>query len=70
MVDTQNTGLIPNKEIEKIIRKNFDLSPYGIIEKLDLLRPIFCKTASYGHFGRENEGFVWENRDSVNIFKL
>ena len=69
MVNTENTGVIPDDEIVKIIRKNFDLSPWGIIQKLDLLRPIYRKTACYGHFGREEEGFTWEKRDAVNIFQ-
>ncbi|HNS32537.1 MAG TPA: methionine adenosyltransferase [bacterium] len=69
MVNTEKTGNIPDNEIVKIIRKNFDLSPAGIIKKLDLLHPIYRKTACYGHFGRENEGFRWEEKDSVNIFR-
>ncbi len=69
MVNTEKTGIIPDSEFVKIIRKNFDLSPGGIIKKLDLLRPIFRQTACYGHFGRETEGFKWEERDSVDIFK-
>jgi len=69
MVNTENTGVIPDDEIVKIIRKNFDLSPWGIIQKLDLLRPIYRKTACYGHFGREEEGFTWEKRDAVKIFQ-
>lgn len=69
MVNTENTGVIPDNEIVRIIRKNFDLSPWGIIQKLDLLRPIYRKTACYGHFGREEEGFTWEKRDAVKIFQ-
>ena len=69
MVNTENTGIIPDSEIVRIIRKNFDLSPWGIIQKLDLLRPIYRKTACYGHFGREKEGFNWEKRDAVKIFQ-
>jgi len=69
MINTEKTGLIPDAEIVKIIRENFDLSPAGIIKKLDLLRPIYRKTAAYGHFGREDEGFKWEMRDSAPIFK-
>jgi len=69
MVNTENTGVIPDDEIVRIIRKNFDLSPWGIIQKLDLLRPIYRKTACYGHFGREEEGFTWEKRDAVKIFQ-
>ncbi|MDD3725584.1 MAG: methionine adenosyltransferase [Candidatus Ratteibacteria bacterium] len=69
MVDTNNTGVIPDIEIVKMIRNNFDLSPWGIIKKLDLLKPIYKKTACYGHFGREEEGFTWEKKDSVKIFQ-
>jgi len=69
MVDTRGTGILPDSEIVSIIRKNFDLSPAGIISKLNLLRPIFKKTACYGHFGRENEGFKWEEKDSASIFR-
>lgn len=69
MTNTYNTGIIPEKEIIKIIRKNFDLSPGGIIEKLNLLNPIYRKTACYGHFGREEKGFTWEKTDISKIFK-
>jgi len=69
MVNTYNTGIIPEEKIVKIIRNNFDLSPAGIIKKLDLLRPIYRKTACYGHFGRNDSDFKWEKTDSVKIFK-
>jgi len=69
MINTYNTGVIPEKEIVKIIRKNFDLSPGGIIKKLNLLNPIYRKTACYGHFGREEKEFTWEKRDLSKIFK-
>ncbi|MCM8786201.1 MAG: methionine adenosyltransferase domain-containing protein, partial [Candidatus Omnitrophica bacterium] len=52
----------------KIVKENFDLSPRGIIKKLDLLRPIYKKTACYGHFGRNDEDFTWEKIDSTEIF--
>ncbi|HOK56235.1 MAG TPA: methionine adenosyltransferase [bacterium] len=68
MINTYGTGLIPDSEIVKIIKDNFDLSPRGIIKKLDLLRPIFRKTACYGHFGRNDEDFTWEKTDSKEIF--
>jgi len=68
MINTEGTGIIPESEIAKIIKKNFDLSPRGIIEKLDLLRPIYKKTACYGHFGRNDEDFTWEKVDSKEIF--
>jgi len=68
MVNTNGTGVIPDSEIVKIIKENFDLSPRGIIEKLDLLRPIYRKTACYGHFGRNEEDFTWEKTDSKEVF--
>ncbi|MCM8785136.1 MAG: methionine adenosyltransferase, partial [Candidatus Omnitrophica bacterium] len=58
MINTKNTGVIPDDEIVKIVKENFDLSPRGIIKKLDLLRPIYKKTACYGHFGRNDEDFT------------
>jgi len=60
MVDTHGTGKVAEEEIEKCVKELFDLSPKGIIESLDLLRPIYRKTAAYGHFGREDEDFTWE----------
>lgn len=68
MVNTNGTGIIPDNEIIKIIKENFDLSPRGIIEKLDLLRPIYKKTACYGHFGRNDNDFTWEKTDAKEIF--
>jgi len=64
-VDTLGTGKIPEEKIVEIISKVFDLSPGGIITKLDLLRPIYLKTASYGHFGRNELEFTWEKTDKV-----
>ncbi|RKY32607.1 MAG: methionine adenosyltransferase [Candidatus Omnitrophota bacterium] len=69
MVNTYNTGIIPEEKIIKIIKDNFDLTPKGLIEKLDLLKPKYRKTACYGHFGREEEGFTWEKTDSAEIFQ-
>jgi len=69
MVNTENTGAISDSGIVRLIRDNFDLSPGGIIKKLELRRPIYRKTACYGHFGREEEGFTWEKKDSVKIFR-
>ncbi|MBF0554778.1 MAG: methionine adenosyltransferase domain-containing protein, partial [Nitrospirae bacterium] len=63
LVDTTNTGKISHEKIVKIIRDNFDLTPKGIIEKLDLRRPIYRKTAAYGHFGRPDPDFTWEKTD-------
>lgn len=69
LVDTFGTGKTPSEEIVQIIRKNFDLTPKGMIETLDLRRPIFKKTAAYGHFGRNDPDFTWEKTDVANIFK-
>jgi S-adenosylmethionine synthetase len=65
-VDTFGTGEVSERELEKIIPKVFDLSPKGIIEELDLLRPIYQKTAFGGHFGREDPDFTWEATNKVD----
>ncbi|NOQ30776.1 MAG: methionine adenosyltransferase [Helicobacteraceae bacterium] len=65
LVDTHNTSNIDEEKIETCVNELFDLSPKGIIEMLDLLRPIYRKTASYGHFGRELDEFTWEKTDKV-----
>ncbi|KAG0016144.1 hypothetical protein BGZ81_011371 [Podila clonocystis] len=67
MVNTFGTGRIADNEITALIRKHFDLRPKGIIEMLDLLRPIYQKTAAYGHFGREEPEFTWEALDKVSL---
>ncbi len=69
MVDTFGTGTIPDEQIEKTLKKLVDLSPRGIIKKLNLLRPIYQKTASYGHFGRNEPEFTWEKTDLANELK-
>jgi S-adenosylmethionine synthetase len=69
LVETFGTGKRPSEEIVKIIRKNFDLTPKGMIETLNLRRPIFKKTAAYGHFGRNDPDFTWEKTDAAKIFK-
>ncbi|KWT92803.1 methionine adenosyltransferase [Candidatus Magnetominusculus xianensis] len=66
LVDTSNTGKVSHEKIVKIIRDNFDLTPKGIITKLDLRRPIYKKTASYGHFGRPDPDFTWEKTDMAD----
>ncbi len=63
------TGKIPDEQLVKIIRKNFPLTPHGIIEKLNLKRPIYTKTACYGHFGRVDGTFTWENLDMIDNIK-
>lgn len=69
LVDTFGTGKVQSEQIAKAIRKNFSLTPKGIIEMLDLRRPIFRKTAAYGHFGRNEPGFTWEKTDKAEILK-
>ena len=69
MVDTHGTGVVPGAELTKMVRKEFDLRPRPIIEQLDLLRPIYKKTACFGHFGRELEEFTWEKTDLVDKLK-
>jgi S-adenosylmethionine synthetase len=68
-VKTYGTGKVSDRKIEKLIEENFDLSPAGIITHLNLLRPIYQKTACYGHFGRELPEFTWEQTDKTNVFK-
>jgi S-adenosylmethionine synthetase len=69
LVDTQGTGKLPDDKIAEIVSKVFDFTPGGIIKKLDLRRPIFRKTAAYGHFGREDADFTWEKTDMVDALK-
>jgi len=68
-VDTYGTGKLSDKEFVKLIRENFDLTPRGIIKSLSLLRPIYLKTACYGHFGRTEPEFSWEKTDKAVILK-
>src|SRR5262249_29689660 len=65
MVTTQGTGKISDEKISELVQKHFDLRPKGIIQMLDLLRPIYEKTAAYGHFGRDEPEFSWENMDKA-----
>ncbi len=65
MVNTFNTGKLSNEELKKLIFKHFDLTPAGIIRDLKLRRPIYRNTAAYGHFGRNEEGFTWEEIDKA-----
>ncbi|MDA8115516.1 MAG: methionine adenosyltransferase, partial [Acidithiobacillus sp.] len=65
MVDTFGTGVIDDDRIAALVREHFDLRPKGIIQMLDLLRPIYAKTAAYGHFGREEPEFTWERTDKA-----
>jgi len=69
MIDTHGDERVDNDKVVACVRELFDLSPAGIIKSLDLLRPIYRKTASYGHFGREDEDFTWEKKDRVEDIK-
>jgi len=69
MVNTFGTGTIPEADITDLIRANFPLTPKGIIDHLDLRRPIYRRTAAFGHFGREHDSFFWERTDKAAILK-
>ena len=68
-VNTFGTNKIPENQIEELVRKNFDMKPSGIISELDLKRPIYKKTAAYGHFGRNEPEFTWEKTDKAETLK-
>jgi S-adenosylmethionine synthetase len=65
MVTTFGTGKISDERIAALVREHFDLRPKGIVQMLDLLRPIYQKSAAYGHFGREEPEFTWERTDKA-----
>jgi S-adenosylmethionine synthetase len=69
MIDTFGTGKLHDEQLTKIVRELFDLTPKGIMERLDLRRPIYRKTAAYGHFGRTEDTFTWEKLDYVDKLK-
>jgi S-adenosylmethionine synthetase len=69
LVNTFGTGTICEKDLSEFVRQNFNLKPRGIIETLNLRRPIFKKTAAYGHFGRSGSGFTWEKTDKAAALK-
>jgi S-adenosylmethionine synthetase len=68
-VETNGTGRIPDLELERIIKKEVDMTPSGLIARLKLKRPIYKKTAAYGHFGRNDADFTWEKMDLVNTLR-
>ena len=68
-IQTFGTGKIADAKIVDLIGEHFNLKPRGIVEMLDLLRPIFKKTAAYGHFGREEPEFTWEKTDKAEALK-
>jgi S-adenosylmethionine synthetase len=69
MVDTFGTGKVDNCDLEALVRQHFRLTPKGIIEALDLLRPVYMKTAAYGHFGRSEPEFTWERTDKAAVLR-
>ena len=69
MVDLKGTGIVPKQKVEEIVMELFDLRPAAIIEYLDLLRPIYRKTAAYGHFGRSEAEFTWENTNMAEAIR-
>jgi S-adenosylmethionine synthetase len=68
-VNTFGTGIVPDQEISRVIKNEVDMTPRGIIKRLDLLRPIYRKTAAYGHFGREEKEFTWEKLNLVKMLQ-
>jgi S-adenosylmethionine synthetase len=69
MVDTFGSGKIPDEKLTLLVSRHFDLTPAGIIERLNLREPIYFKTAAYGHFGREEAGFTWELTDYTELLR-
>ncbi|WP_265945860.1 methionine adenosyltransferase [Dechloromonas sp. A34] len=69
MVETYGTGKVSNETLTALVRKHFDLRPKGIVNMLDLLRPIYQKTAAYGHFGRDEPEFTWEATDRATLLR-
>jgi S-adenosylmethionine synthetase len=68
-VNTFGTGKLSDDKIAELVREHFDLRPRGLVEMLDLKRPIYRKTAAYGHFGREDADFTWEATDKAEVLK-
>ncbi len=69
LVNTYETGKLPDEQILELVKANFDMRPRGIIDTLNLLRPIYKKTACFGHFGRDDVEFPWERCDKAEILK-
>lgn len=69
LVNTYETGKLPDEEILELVKKNFDMRPKAIIDQLQLLRPIYRKTAVFGHFGREEPDFTWERTDKADVLR-
>jgi S-adenosylmethionine synthetase len=69
LVDTFGTGRVEREKLQDLVREHFQLTPRGIIETLDLRRPIYRKTAAYGHFGRNDKDFTWEATDNASALR-
>jgi S-adenosylmethionine synthetase len=69
LIDTEGTGKVNDEKLTELVRANFKLTPRGIIESLDLRRPIYRKTAAFGHFGRTEPEFTWERTDKAAALK-
>ena len=69
MIETFGTGRLPDEELTRIVGEEFDLRPGAIVRDLDLRRPIFQKTAAYGHFGRDDPDFTWERTDRADALR-
>jgi S-adenosylmethionine synthetase len=69
LVDTHETGKLPDEQILELVKKHFDMRPKAIIDQLNLLRPIYKKTAVFGHFGREEPEFTWEKTDKAELLR-
>jgi S-adenosylmethionine synthetase len=69
LIDTYDTGVVPDEKISDLVRENFQLTPKGIIETLNLRRPIYKKTAAFGHFGRTEPEFTWELTDKADALR-
>jgi S-adenosylmethionine synthetase len=69
MVNSFGTGKAPDERLSEIVRENFSLTPAGMIKSLNLRRPIYQKTAAFGHFGQESESFSWEATDKVEALR-
>ena len=68
-VNTYGTGTVSDERLSELVQEHFDLRPKGIVQMLDLLRPIYRKTAAYGHFGREEPEFSWERTDKAQALR-
>ncbi len=69
-IETFGTGKVSDDKLIALVRQHFDLTPYGIVEMLDLLKPIYQKTAAYGHFGREDADLSWERTDKAELLRV